>query len=345
MYFNSNTNKLTHFLDRDVYKKLQKTNNVYEAINLYIQYYQTAYILRKNDIYTYQKRLLNLEQLSNKNRYISEGKNIHLEKINDTEQYLLSHKDKIYTLIDYYMSALSQFSDKFNQKNCNKKLSNKQAFELLKQYYINCDKEGLNILNFMVENATILFCKDFEFAGLALWDPNIYNNFIIIDKDKKRFFTIHEIVVIVHEIEHVKWYINNCNNITEKERFKRTHFNGFKELNSITAEKSFIDYLIKNTDFKEEAKKYLIKLYKDMYQNAYHLNKNPNLYENYPILIDIYASYLSDLILENTNYDYDKTLNQSYNLMNLGSFANFDISTSKEKMTKVLKRQYEKIIE
>ena len=345
MAFTDDASKLANFLDKNIYERLTGVSDVYEAANLHKQYWLSNEALSFVNDSECDNRQTKLEEILSENIFVSQGISLWNERCRKNDEYINFQWNNFSNLVDSYIVGLSQVLGCSDTSFYKKVIPIKQAVALLRKYYSDCDLEGLSIFNYMFKkDRIILFNNNDDFNSLALLGSNLKECFIMLNTLNQKYIYISKIIYLVHEVEHIKWYIKCCCNITEEEKFRITNFNGYSELNTHIVERKFIEYLIKNTEFSKEGRELLLDFYRTInsFCNCIKNQSSKNYNDLGPY---IYASYFSDLLLEMNGYDYDVSLENSYNLLKQGSFPSFDIVLDKDRMTKVLRRQYEKIVE
>lgn len=342
MSFTKDAHKLANYFDKDILNDVDSVSNPYEAADLYVRGSSVNHILNMMGYYDFSNYGSDFDKILNTNEMFKSGVMLYNERFDSFCSTMMLQKDCFMKMIDDYVFGLFQFKDEFIKKDLSDNtISISCAISLLRNYYSEYDLEGLRIFDNLFNADRIIVSNFVSDAGIALYDESLYNCFILLKMKHNKKISIKELICLVHEIDHIKYRITQCCNVNEEIKFNRLNFNGFREVDTLIVEKKFINYLIKNTDFKEEAISYLmfynfnICLIGDAIKKDY--------FNTISLWFQFYGSFVADWLLD--KHDFDDALNCSYELLNKGFFPAFGMEFDGDSVKKILKRQYNKIVE
>lgn len=327
-----------------IFDILTESNDLYLNINL-IRTYSTfnKLLSSNNNLYAdNNQKLLNLIQ---ERKVLKEAKDKVIKSHRQTTRNLTLYKTQYLKILDNYIKSLFQFSSEtkiLTSKSTT--ISEKELLTILYLYYSKEDPKSLDLFKFIIVKGNILLYKEDDTSGYALYGNGIVTDKIALNKEQEIGYTLNDALAIVHEIEHIKFLSTTGQNSTEKEKYKNNSYNIYNELNTNIIEKRFIQFLINNNILEDQAKILLIQQYNQICITSYKVIEGKVDYEyRIPAL---YSSYTADILLDNTNYDYDLALNTSYRLIssNQKSKNPYEVvGRPTSDMKKVLKRQFQKI--
>lgn len=331
-------------MEKNLYKlliKLINSKDIYEFTNI-LELYQTINIeINKDNLKKINENNKILHQLLKNNKFYKKSLNLIKNSYCTSNNYIESNEEIINNLTYPYLEGISKFKEEIGIKKPLKTLTELEIVNILYTYYKNINQTSLDIFLRVINNILIKPASKDE--ALSIYCYNILEDKIILLKDQKEYTTL-DLLKIVHEIEHLKFYKIKDKNKTEKERYEKYLFNPYIEINTYIEEKRFLEYLTKNNILKSDAKILLLKHYESL---AYYIiSIKKDITHKTDNLEFLYNMYISDLILELSNYDYNKALEESYEIIDKSKNNKIfkkEINSYKKYIGNILTNQYGKI--
>ena len=259
---NDKINRLSQQLDL-LYGQYQRCTSVKMAESIF------SSLLNLSDLYysLVGEDYLNISKIKKQNPYyfekviqISNHKNrFFLKNFLDNKKFHYQFMKDVFTA---FVNASDENINGSRINDYDYYHDNKELLDILFEYYNDRNPKGGKILSQLLQDNRLFNVKNFEdfqftnINGMTYWDD--YNNtcFVIRNIERKNT-TVYDLATIVHEIGHVEDFDR-----VGKSNFKNArnymYFSILHEVNAIYREKEFIEFLIDNNIYKEEAQNNVI---------------------------------------------------------------------------------------
>lgn len=147
-----------------------------------------------------------------------------------------------------------------------KKISLEEVTKIVRDYYLSVeDNKGLEIFNSQIKNRRIynFGSKSGNTFGSTICNFSALSSYILLFY--KNHFDITTTATLVHEVEHIKDFMNLTKRKQKLDGFAYEFRSIYPEVLSLKKEKNFLEYLIENNLYKEEAKNLYHKYYIDTF--------------------------------------------------------------------------------